>query len=66
MRTTSFNGVAPTPYQWAPKFLPKKWVYTDGTDIAGHPRLGTAVVPIPFSTIIYIDVEGTDETHTIM
>ena len=36
-RTTSLNGVAPTPYPWAPKFLPEQWVYTDGSDITGHP-----------------------------
>ena len=60
------NGEAPTPYPWAPKFLPEQWVYTDGSDITGYPRLGAAVVHIPTSTPIYIDVAGTEETRTIM
>ena len=61
-----FNGEAPTPYPWAPKFLPEKWVYTDCSDITGHPRLGAAVVHIPTNTTIYIDDAGTEETRTIM
>jgi hypothetical protein len=60
------NGEAPEPYPWAPKFLPGQWVYTDGSGITGHPRLGAAVVHIPTSTTIYIDVAGTEETRTIM
>jgi hypothetical protein len=55
MKTTSFNGVTPIPYSWAPRFLPEQGVYTDGSDIAGHPRLGAAVVHIPSSNTIYID-----------
>jgi ribonuclease HI len=47
-------------------FLPKQWVYTDGSCITGHPRLGAAVVHIPTSTTIYIDAAGTEETRTIM
>ena len=60
------TGAAPAPYPWAPKFLPEQWVYTDGSDITGHPRLGAAVVHIPTSTTIYIDAAGTEETRTIM
>jgi hypothetical protein len=56
---SSFNGEAPAPYPWALKFLPEQWVYTDGSDIRGDPRLGAAVVHIPISTTIYIDVAGT-------
>ncbi len=58
-RTSPFNGEAPTPYPWAPKLLPEQWVYTDGSDITGHPRLGAAVVHIPSNTSIYIDAAGT-------
>jgi hypothetical protein len=65
-RTTSLNGVAPTPYPWTPKFLPEQRVYTDSSDIIGHPRLGAAVVQIPSNTTIYIDVAGTEEIRTIM
>ncbi len=54
-RSSPSSGEAPTPYPWAPKFLPEQWVYTDGSDITGHPRLGAAVVHIPTSTTIYID-----------
>jgi len=57
-RTYPFNGVAPSPYPWAPKFLPEQWVYTDGSDISGHPRLGALVVHIPSSATMYIDVAG--------
>ena len=46
-RTSPFNGVAPASYPWAPKFLPEQEVYTDGSDIIGHPRLEAAVVHIP-------------------
>jgi hypothetical protein len=49
-----FNGEAPATYSLAPKFLTKQLVYTDGSDITGHPRLGAAVVHIPTSTTIYI------------
>jgi ribonuclease HI len=47
-------------------FLPEKWVYTDGSDITGHPRLGVAVVHIPSKTTIYIDASRTKETRTLM
>jgi ribonuclease HI len=56
----------PAPRQWIPKYIPENWVYTDGSDIKGHPRLGAAVVHVPTATTIYIDAAGTDETHTIM
>ncbi len=60
VRGTAFLiGAAPTPNLWTLKFLPEQWVYTDGFDITGHPRLGAAVVHIPSSTTIYIDVAGT-------
>ncbi len=65
-RISPFNGEAPAPYLWAPKFLPEQWVYTDGSDITGHPRLGAAAVHIPTNTTIYIDAAGTKETRTIM
>jgi hypothetical protein len=60
------TGEAPTPYPWAPKFLPKQWVYTDGSHIIGYPRLGAVVVHIPTNTTIYIDAVGTEETRAIM
>ena len=47
-------------------FLPEQWVYTDGSDITGHPRLWAAVVHIPTITTIYIDAAGTEETRTII
>ena len=56
----------PIPIPWTPRFLPEEWVYTDGSDIKGHPRLGAAVVHIPTRTTIYIDTAGCDETRTIM
>ncbi len=56
----------PTPMPWTPRFSPEEWVYTDGSDIKRHPRLGAAVVYIPSCTIIYIDAAGCDETRTIM
>jgi len=65
-RTSPFIGEAPAPYPWEPKFLPEQWVYTDGSDITGHPRLGTTVVRIPTNTTIYIDAAETEETRTIM
>ena len=65
-RTTSFHGVAPTPYPCAPKSLPEQWIYTYGCYITGHSRLGAAVVHIPSSTTIYIDDAGIEETRTIM
>ena len=46
--------------------MPEKWVYTDGSDIEGHPRLGAAVVHIPACTTIYIDAAGSGKTRTIM
>ena len=65
-RTSPFNGVAPAPYPWAPTFLPEQWVFTDGSDITGHPRLGAAVPCNSSNTTIYIDVAGTEETRNIM
>jgi hypothetical protein len=65
-RTSSFIGEAPAPYPWEPRFLPEQWVYTDGSDITGHPRLGVTVVHIPTNTTIYIDAVGIEETITIM
>ena len=56
----------PSPVPWTPRFLPEEWVYTDGSDIKGHPRLGAAVVHIPARTTIYIYVVGCEETRTIM
>jgi hypothetical protein len=29
----------PTPHQWTPKYIPDKWIYTDGFDINDNPRL---------------------------
>ena len=65
-KTNYFNGDAPTPYPWAPKFLPEQWVCTDGSSITGHPYFGAVVVHIPSSTAIYIDVAGTNETRTML
>jgi len=65
-RTSPFIGETPAPYPRVLQFLPKQWVYTDGSDITDHPRLGAAVVHIPTSTTIYIDAAGTKETRTIM
>ena len=65
-KISPFIGEVPAPYPWAPRFLPEKWVYTDGSDITGHPRLGAVVVYIPTNTTIYIDAAGTEETRTIM
>jgi hypothetical protein len=65
-RTPLYNGEAPTPYPWEPKFLPEQWINTDGSDITDHPHLGAAVVHIPTNTTIYIDVAGIEETRTIM
>jgi hypothetical protein len=60
------DDAPPSPHPWTPKFIPENWVYTDGSDIEGYPRLGAAVVHIPTSTTIYIDAAGTEETRTIM
>jgi len=57
---------APTPLMRTPKYQPKQWVYTDGFDIKGQPRLGAAVIHVPTCTTIYIDAGGTEETRTIM
>ena len=46
--------------------LPEEWVYTAGSDIKGHSRLGASVVHNPTRTTIYIDVAGSDETRTVM
>ncbi len=59
-------GLAQAPYPWESKFLPEQRVYTEGSDISGHPRLGAAVVHIPTSATIYIDVVGTKEIRAIM
>ena len=56
----------PSPIPWTPRFLPEEWVYTDGSDIKGHPRLGAAVVHISTRTTIYKDATGCEETRTIM
>jgi hypothetical protein len=48
------------------RLSPEEWVYTDGSDIEGPPRLGAAVVRIPTLTTINIDAAGCDETRTIM
>ena len=64
--SSPFIGVAPAPYKWEQKFLPEHWVYTNGSDITGHPRLEAVVVHIPTNTTIYIDAAGTEETRTIM
>jgi hypothetical protein len=64
--TSPYTDLAPVPYHWQPQFLPEQWLYTVGSDIEGHPRLGAAVVPIPTNTTIYIDAAGTEETRTIM
>ena len=60
------EGSPPVPHPWTPNFIPKNWIYTDGSDIEGYPRLGAAVVHIPPSTTILIDAAGTEETRTIM
>ena len=65
-RTPPQPDEAPAPHEWQPKYLPEQWVYTDGSDIEGHPRLGAAVVHIPTNTTIYIDAAGSEETRTIM
>ena len=46
--------------------MPENRVYTDGSKIEGHPRLGASVVHLPAATTIYIDAARTDETRTIM
>ena len=56
----------PIPKPWTPRFLPEEWVYTNGSDIKGHPRLGAAVVYIPTRNTLYINATGCDETRTIM
>jgi hypothetical protein len=56
----------PNPIPWTPLFLSEEWVYTEGSDIKGHPRLGAAVVHISTRTTIYIDAARCDETRTIM
>ena len=60
------RGTPPIPHPWTPKYIPENWVYIDGSDIDGHPRLGAAVIHIPTATTIYIDAAGTEETRTIM
>jgi len=56
----------PNPITWTLRFLPEEWVYTDSSDIKGHPRLGAAVVLISTRTTIYIDAAGCNKTRTIM
>ena len=47
-------------------FRPEQWVYIDGSDITGQPRLGAAVVHVPTCATIYIDAGGTYEARTII
>jgi ribonuclease HI len=56
----------PNPIPWTPRFLLEECVYTDGSYIKGHPRLGAAVVHIPACTTIYIEAAGSEEIRTIM
>jgi len=56
----------PAPHLWTSKYIPENWLYTDGSKIDRHPRLGASVVHIPTATTIYIDAARTDETRTIM
>ena len=63
---TAYPDPVPAPYPWQPKYLPDQWIYTDGSDIEGHPRLGASVVHVPTNTTIYIDAAGLEETRTIM
>ncbi len=51
--------LAPTPLMWTPKYPPEQWIYTDGFDIEGHPRLGAAVIHVPTCKTIYIDARDT-------
>ena len=60
------HGSPPVPHLWAPKYIPENWIYTDDSNIDGHPRLGASVVHIPTATTIYIDAAGSEETRTIM
>ena len=61
------NDSPPVPHLWALKYIPENLVYTDGSDIDGHPRLGASVVTIPTATTIYIiDAIGAEEPRTIM
>jgi len=53
-------------HPWTPKYQPEQWVYMDGSNIKGHPRLGVTAVHVPTCTTIYIDAGGTKEIHTIM
>jgi hypothetical protein len=64
--TITTADTPPIPMPWIPQFSPKEWVYTDGSDIKGQPRLGAAMVHIPTNTTIFIDAAGCEETHTIM
>ena len=36
----SYSTTPPNPIPWTARFLPEEGVYTDGSDIKGHPRLG--------------------------
>ncbi len=51
---------------WTPKYQHEQWVYTDGSNIKGQPRLRAAVIHFPTCTTIYIDAGGTEEILTIM
>jgi len=61
----SYSKTPPNLIPWTPRFLPEEWVYTDGSDIKGHPKLGAAVIHTPTRTTIYIDATGCEETRTI-
>jgi hypothetical protein len=56
----------PNPIPWTPRFFPEEWVYTDGSDIKGNPRMGAAVVHIPTRITIYIDADGCEVLRIIM
>ncbi len=62
----SSKGSAPATFPRIPKFLPGRWVYTDGSHIKGRPRFEAVVVHIPTNTTIFMDDAGTEETRTIM
>jgi hypothetical protein len=66
LRAPTMATTPPNYIPWTPRFLPEEWIYTDGSDIKGHPRLGAAMVHIPPRTPIYIDATGCEETRTIL
>jgi hypothetical protein len=60
------RGPHPVPHPWTPKFIPKNWIYTNGSEIKGQPWLGAAVVHTPNRTTIYIlDAAGAKKPRTI-